>query len=124
MAGVESAIVDQENKFQAAVKAFQKKKGLKADGGMGAQSRKALITEYMAAEGSCIPDGMQMTTLACGQRHMIEDTQGDSETNRRVDVLAFESAPIKPAPSECSGGKHPGCRVYDQWIAEVKGDMQ
>ncbi len=90
---------------------------------MDKKTRRALVGDYMAAEGTTFPDAAEMQTLGCGQRHQIEKKK-DSPTNRRVDVFAFEQKPVKPAPDECSNNKHPGCTVYDQWKAEVKSQIQ
>jgi outer membrane protein OmpA-like peptidoglycan-associated protein len=109
--------------FQQAVRDFQKAQKLKEDGAMGPVSRKELIAVYMSADGTKVPDSVQFKTLGCGQRHMVEPTQGPSEKNRRVDVFAFEKSPIQPAPEQCGTGKHPGCKVYEQWLAEVKSQI-
>ncbi len=110
--------------FTKAVRDFQRAKGQPETGTMDSKTRKLLVQEYMAAEGSSVPQGTSMQTLGCGQRHRVEQVTGPSDANRRVDVLAFEKAPVKPSPDECKSGKHPGCKVYDQWIAEVTEKIQ
>jgi outer membrane protein OmpA-like peptidoglycan-associated protein len=99
----------------AALKRLQKKSELPETGKADDKTRRALILEYMKAEGTSIAEEPQI--LACGERHLLEDTQGASEANRRVDVFAFESEQIDPAPDECRNGQHPGCDVYERWKA-------
>jgi hypothetical protein len=99
--------------FTNAVKAFQSAKGLAADGVMGSDTRRALITEYMAAEGTTFPDGTTLDTLGCGQNHQLEN-KTVSLTNRRVDVFAFVSQPIVPSLDE-ERNHQPGCTVYTRW---------
>ncbi|HUJ27655.1 MAG TPA: OmpA family protein [Myxococcales bacterium] len=124
--------------FTKAIRDFQTKqndaaggkKVLPVTGTMDAKTRKALITAYMKIEGTSIPDTIKIRPLACGQGHQIEN-KVDSETNRRVDVFAFESEPIQPAPETCEGNKHPTkfvtakqrtaggfCEVYETWLTE------
>jgi hypothetical protein len=109
--------------FTKAVRDFQRAKSLPETGKMDKKTRRALVGDYMAAEGTTFPDAAEMQTLGCGQRHQIEKKK-DSLTNRRVDVFAFEQKPVKPSPDECRSNKHPGCTVYDQWKAEVKSQIQ
>lgn len=108
--------------YRKALRDFQRSNRAPETGSMDRRTRKLLVEQYMAAEGTTVPKGLDLQTLACGQRHLIEQTRGPSETNRRVDVLAFEG-PIKPPPSDCSHGKHPGCTAYDKWIGEVTGQI-
>ena len=87
-------------------------------------TRRALVLEYMQAEGTTVPASTQMQTLACGKRHLEVNTQSASAQNRRVDVFAFESADIKPSPDECKNGQHPGCKVYEAWKGAVTGGIE
>ena len=101
------------NQTRAAFRRLQQKHGLSESGKADDQTRRALILEYMGAEDTSIGEEPQI--LACGERHLLEDTQEASGVNRRVDVFAFESKDIQPAPEECRSGKHPGCDVYERW---------
>lgn len=103
----------------ASVADFQKKNSVKDDDA----TRKALIKQYMATEGTSVPKGVDVQTLGCGEYHLLQKTQKASQANRRVDVLAFEG-PIQPPPDQCKNGQHPGCTVYDDWIKEVTGKIQ
>jgi peptidoglycan hydrolase-like protein with peptidoglycan-binding domain len=107
---------------KAARKAFQKAKGLPDTGRSNAATRSALSLAYMQADGTTAPASANLQTLACGDRHKVEDVQGASAANRRVDLFAFESE-IKPAPDDCRNGKHPGCTVYDTWKKAVTGEI-
>ncbi len=110
--------------FQQAVRHLQHAQKLKEDGVMGPATRKALIEVYMSADATTVPASVLIRTLGCGQRHPLEKTQGASEKNQRVDVFAFEKSPIVPAPDECASGKHPGCKVYERWLAAVKSQIK
>jgi len=111
-------------KTQAAFRKLQKKNGLNESGKADAKSRKALVLEYMRAEGTSLNASADVRTLGCGDRHKVEATSGASQANRRVDVFAFEKPEIKPPPEDCRNGKHPGCDVYDKWIKEVTGPIE
>lgn len=102
-----------------AVKKFQEAKGLTADGKMGPNTRRELIAEYMAAEGTSLPAGVGVEVLACGQRHPPAQGASDDANWRRVEVFLFTEPP-KPSPSECRNGKHPGCKVLQTWLASAK----
>jgi outer membrane protein OmpA-like peptidoglycan-associated protein len=107
---------------RAAFKELQKKNGLPQTGKADRASRRALALEYMQAEGTSAP-AADVRTLACGERHLLEQTSGASRANRRVDVFAFASGEIVPAPEDCREGKHPGCDVYDRWKKAVTGKL-
>ncbi len=102
---------------------LQNNQGLTANGKPDNQTRAALINEYMAAEGTRVEAGTSIQTLACGKRHLEVNTQSANAQNRRVDVFAFDTAPIKPLPADCRNGTHPGCTVYEAWKKEVKGPI-
>jgi len=107
---------------RAAFKELQKKNGLPQTGKADRATRRALALEYMQAEGTSAP-AADFRTLACGERHLLEQSGGASRANRRVDVFAFESGEIVPAPDDCREGKHPGCEVYDRWKKAVTGKL-
>src|SRR5712664_1749041 len=107
---------------RAAFQELQKKNGLPQTGKADRATRRALALEYMQAEGTSAPTA-DVRTLPCGERHPIESTSGASRANRRIDVFAFESGEIVPAPDDCREGKHPGCDVYDRWKKAVTGKL-
>lgn len=99
-----------------ATKDFQKSKKMPETGTMDKATRRALVSDYMAADGTTTPADAQIETLSCGERHLKEKTQGASQTNRRVEVFAFESSDVRPPTDDCRKGKHPGCTAYDEWV--------
>jgi outer membrane protein OmpA-like peptidoglycan-associated protein len=107
--------------FTKAIRDFQTAQKMPATGTMDRRTREAIVKAYQQAEGTSVTIDMQ--TLGCGLRHLKVNTKQASEANRRVDILAFESSPIQPSPDDCRNGKHPGCKVYEAWIAEVKGNI-
>ena len=86
------------------------------------RTRRALIAEYMAADGTTTPDPVEIQTLGCADWHKADRAaRGKSETNRRVEVLVFENADFKPPASQCTGhggsGDKGTCTAYDLWIS-------
>jgi outer membrane protein OmpA-like peptidoglycan-associated protein len=110
---------------QAAWNALQQRGGVPVTGKADDASRRALVLEYMKAEGSTVDSSVSLETLGCGERHLAQQTGDDvaNDENRRVDLFAFEKSPIEPAPAECKDGAHPGCTVYDRWKAAVTGPI-
>ena len=104
----------------ASVKEFQDENGVQDTAG----TRRELIKQYMAIEGTSVPAGTDLKAMGVGDEHKLEKTMGDSPTNRRVDVFAFEKQPIAPAPGDCKSASHPGCKVYDAWQKEVTGPIE
>jgi outer membrane protein OmpA-like peptidoglycan-associated protein len=107
-----------------ATKHYQQARGLVVDGVAGPQTRRALITDYMATDGTTLPAGTVIQTHGCGESHPadpIGDNQNDPE-NRRVEVFFFEG-PIDPAPvASCPIPS--GCAEYDQWKAKTVQSLE
>jgi outer membrane protein OmpA-like peptidoglycan-associated protein len=100
---------------QAAVKRFQTDHGLTVDGVPGPETRRALVTDYMAIDGTTLPAGTELATHGCGEHHPAVPTadETDEAENRRVEVFLFEG-PIEPPPKQpCP---HPGCAEYPEWL--------
>lgn len=94
---------------------FQAARGLPTTGTPDEASRRALIAEYMAQDGTSLPPGTPVTTHGCGQ-HFTEVEPGDDERNRRVEIFVFDG-PITPPPQgELSG---PGATDYPAWRAQT-----
>jgi outer membrane protein OmpA-like peptidoglycan-associated protein len=110
---------------QAAWNALQQRAGVPVTGAADDASRRALVLEYMQAEGTTVAEGTSIDTIGCGERHLLQQTADGvaNDENRRVDLFAFEHAPILPAPDECKSGTHPGCTVYDRWKSAVTGPL-
>ncbi len=107
--------------FTKAIRDYQNAQSMPATGRMDKKTRETLVQEYQHAEGTSVT--VDMEVLACGKRHLKVNTQEASEENRRVEIFAFEESPIQPSPDECRNGKHPGCKVYETWLEEVKGTI-
>lgn len=83
-------------------------------------TRKALVTAYMALDGTSLPASAPPPERhGCGLFHLDVPTGGnvDEPRNRRVEVFLFEGG-IKPKPTAlCKWG---GCAEYPQWKANAK----
>lgn len=96
-----------------AVKRFQREHGLTEDGVAGPDTRRALVTDYMALDGTSLPPGTPLQTHGCGEAHPTVPTpdQTDEPANRRVEVFLFEG-PIEPPPRDpCRD-----CPEYAEWL--------
>lgn len=109
---------------RAAVRRFQawsnQERGtaLALDGIAGEHTRRALITAYMAQDGTSLPPGTTVAIHGCGEFHPEVATADGvaEEENRRVEVFLFEG-PIEPPPQErCPA---PGCAERAQWVARA-----
>lgn len=102
----------------AAAKRFQSSRGLSVDGIPGPQTREALITDYMALDGTSLPETAEVDLLGCGEHHNAVPTDDgvDEPENRRVEIFLFDPGPATPAcPETCPGD---GC-AYEGWLADT-----
>ena len=100
------------------IKSYQKSRGLKVDGIAGPDTRRQLIKDYMALDGTSLPETVEVTAHGCGEYFPIEKT-GDNvanSRNRRVEMLFFESGIAPPPPGPISKR---GSTEYDTWIEQV-----
>lgn len=98
-----------------AVARYQTSRGLAVDGIAGPETRRSLITDYMAQDGTSLPPGTPIATHGCGEHHPAVATADGvgAASNRRVELFLFEPA-VEPAPVEpCAA---PGCREYAVWV--------
>lgn len=96
-----------------AVRRFQRDHGLTEDGAAGPVTRRALVTDYMALDGTSLPPGTPIQTHGCGEAHPQVPTpdETDEPANRRVEVFLFEG-PIDPPPRDpCRD-----CPEYAEWL--------
>ena len=105
----------------SAVRWYQRTRGLAVDGVAGADTRRALVSEYMAIEGTTLAAGTDVVTHGCGENFPAEPTAdgvADSE-NRRVEVFLFDRVlGVQPqAPGENS---KPGSKVYPEWVRRAR----
>jgi outer membrane protein OmpA-like peptidoglycan-associated protein len=96
-----------------AVGRFRTDRGL-GDGGIDDATRRALVEQYMATDGTTLPAGTKIGHHGCGEYHPeVQTRDGVAEPeNRRVEVFLFEG-PVDPAPpGSCPSG---GCTQYPEW---------
>lgn len=99
-----------------AIRRFQASAGLVEDGIAGPNTRRALITQYMALDGTTLPAEATLLTHGCGEHHLRVPTPdgADEPSNRRVEIFLFEG-PVEPPPQAACGG----CAEYPQWLART-----
>jgi N-acetyl-anhydromuramyl-L-alanine amidase AmpD len=104
---------------QDAVKRFQADNGL-ASGQLDNDTRRALITKYMALEGTSLPATTTLVQHGCGKFHPIDPTAAADQGNRRVEIFLFDG-PIDPPPqTTCPAG---GCKEYLAWVGNPDEDI-
>ncbi len=114
-----------------AVRWFQRTRSLTVDGKAGPQTRRQLVTEYMALDGASLADaGVQIEATAhgCGEHFPLDETGDELDQapedgkrdpgDRRVELFFFdpEFGIVPSPPSENSG---PGSAEYPAWRASV-----
>jgi outer membrane protein OmpA-like peptidoglycan-associated protein len=94
---------------------------LTVDGALGPKTRRALVTAYMAEDGTTLPETVELATHGCGENHPAEPTgdEVEEQENRRVEVFLFEAGIVPPPPA---GGSGP-CVEYPAWVAQVGIDI-
>lgn len=107
-----------EHTLEAATKRLQEARRLPATGELDRTTREALITEYMAIDGTSLPSGVQAQAHGCGQSFLAVETENDVEelANRRVEVFMFPDG-VEPAPvSALSNADSP---EYPAWLESI-----
>jgi outer membrane protein OmpA-like peptidoglycan-associated protein len=100
----------------ATVSDYQTARGLTADGVAGSETRRSLVTDYMAEDGTRLPDTAVTVTHGCGESHPeVPTADGVAEQrNRRVEIFLFEQAidppPVNPCPQPCA--------EHDRWVGD------
>lgn len=82
------------------VRAFQESRGLKVDGIAGPETRRQLITEYMAHDGTTLPETIEVTVHGCGENFPVDETGAGLDEapadatedllDRRVELFFFD----------------------------------
>jgi outer membrane protein OmpA-like peptidoglycan-associated protein len=92
--------------------------GLTVDGAMGPASRRPLVEEYMAEDGTTLPTDVTLWTHGCGESHPVIPTgdEVEEDRNRRVEIFVFEREIVPPVPE---GGGDDGCSEYPAWVAQI-----
>lgn len=97
------------------VESFQQSRGTGAD--MTA-TRKQLISEYMALDGTTLPAGLQPVAHGCGEnfpRVQTADSVAEAQ-NRRVELYVFKDG-VDPPPPGSNSKK--GSSEYPRWLQAV-----
>jgi peptidoglycan hydrolase-like protein with peptidoglycan-binding domain len=100
------------------ISTFQDARGLKVDGIAGPQTRRALITEYMAVDGTTLPASLNVTVIGCGSDFPLDDSGINLDPNpgrpkpdqldRRVELFFCNSAIPDLPPKQRS--------AYPEWL--------
>jgi outer membrane protein OmpA-like peptidoglycan-associated protein len=92
---------------------FQRTRGLEADGICGPMTRHALIRDYMAIDGTSLPQGISITTHGCGENFAAMPGEDDQPLNRRVELFFFDGDLLPTPPGKNSP---PGSEIYPEWV--------
>ena len=103
------------------IKSYQQSRGLDDDGIAGPNTRRQLIADYMALDGTSLPDQIRPVAHGCGENFPtnpkdVEQDKEDKEANRRVEIFLFEGKIAPPPPGEIS---KPGSKEYPIWRSRV-----
>lgn len=103
---------------QAAVRSYQQARGLKVDGIAGPHTRKSLVKDYMALEGTSLPADADVTVHGCGEAFPAAEVKDGAKSpqDRRAEILFFDGD-ILPKPPGTISKK--GSKEYPQWIGGV-----
>ena len=108
---------------------FQRSRGLKVDGKAGPETRRQLITEYMAPAEGILPADMPRTAHGAGEHFPLDGLARDVDpvaangqrdpVDRRVEIFFFEKEfGIQPAPPGKNSKK--GSLEYPEWRRRSK----
>jgi outer membrane protein OmpA-like peptidoglycan-associated protein len=116
------AMPDQADLFAAPdpVRRYQETRGLSVDGIIGPDTRRQLVTDYMALDGTALPDDIEATTHGGGENFPADATPDGApdQANRRVELFFFDGTlGIQPPPP---GKNSPaGSKQYPEWVARA-----
>jgi outer membrane protein OmpA-like peptidoglycan-associated protein len=94
---------------------FQATRGLEVDAKLGPNTRRALITEYMAAPGTTAPKDTELTAHGCGAHFPLAPDDPPNHTHdRRVELFFFDRdlGILPPPQAEISPADSP---EYPEW---------
>jgi outer membrane protein OmpA-like peptidoglycan-associated protein len=83
--------------------------------------RQQLIGEYMALEGTSLPDGISVVTHGCGENFPADPTPDGvaDPDNRRVEVFFFDGVlGVQPPPP--GDNSEPGSTEYPEWVKRAR----
>lgn len=100
---------------------YQRTRALVADGICGPKTRRKLVAEYMALDGTSLPPGIEATVHGCGESFPIHGTKDGvpDAQDRRVEVFFFDGVlgVQPPVPGPISG---PGSLEYPEWVKRTR----
>jgi outer membrane protein OmpA-like peptidoglycan-associated protein len=110
--------IDQRPIDEDIVRWFQRTRGLEVDGIAGPDTRRALIGEYMAIDGTSLPKTITAKVHGCGENFPTGNTQDGEhvQQDRRVELFFFDAG-IEPPPP--GGNSKPGSAEYPKWRART-----
>jgi outer membrane protein OmpA-like peptidoglycan-associated protein len=107
-------------KTVAALKAFQLTNGIAVDGNAGPETRKALVTRYMALEDTSLAAGVQPVAHGCTGHEDDTLTQGGLQPDdRRLEVLFFDTDMRPPPSGDTSSAGSPEYPAWRMRLAET-----
>ncbi|MEO7033112.1 MAG: OmpA family protein [Polyangiaceae bacterium] len=118
-----SALPDKDTLFLHGdpIRDYQKSRGLKVDGDAGPQTRRSLISEYMALDGTTLPLDIRAVTHGCGE-NFPEDPEADDtsdQLNRFVELFFFDGKlGVQPPPPSSNSG--PDSLEYPEWLGRAR----
>jgi hypothetical protein len=97
------------------VRHFQATRGLEPDNKLGDNTRRSIITEYMAADGTTLPKSIEPVVHGCGANFPLAlDDPPDHTHDRRVELYFFDPhlGILPPPPGDLSA---PDTPEYPEW---------
>lgn len=108
-----------DDETRQAIGDFQAANGLPANEKIDAPTRKAIITQYMALDGTSLPKDARLVTHGAGESFPASET-GDGvrdQDNRRVEIFFFTGKIDPPPPKDKKSRK--GSTEYPAWRDKV-----
>ena len=97
---------------------FQQSRALKVDGIAGPETRRQLVTEYMAVDETTLPRKTRLTTIGCGESFPLDETGRSIDPNpaqsksdsldRRVELFFINPLTESPPPKTRE--------AYPEWL--------
>lgn len=117
------------NGMRDRVRHFQRTRGLVTDGKVGPETRRALVTEYMALHQAAVPEEMTVEVHGCGEYFPLVGSDDpparaasrrvQDATDRRVELFVFaDGLGVLPPPAGRSSRE--GATEYPEWLSRVR----
>jgi len=108
---------------ESPVRWFQRTRGLTVDGAAGIQTRRALVSDYMAIDGTSLPAGVSLEIHGCGENfpdaEELPGGQDAQDRNRRVELYFFDGH-MGVQPPARSKNSQPGSSEYPEWVRRAQ----